>query len=56
MIALLTGEALEVIDVGLGAHDHLEGWYGFVAGRAVSRVTKEPQVVPPAEDQVCLGV
>ena len=56
MIALLAGEALEVVDVRLGAHDHLEGGYGFVAGRAVARVSEEPQVVPPAEYEVGLRV
>ena len=37
VVALLTGEAFEVIYVGFGPHHHLEGGYDFVAGGAVTR-------------------
>ena len=37
MVALLAGEALEVVDVGPGPHHHLEGRDHLVARRAVAR-------------------
>ena len=42
MSALLTGEALEVVDVSPGPHHHLEGWDHLVAGSAVARGAKQP--------------
>lgn len=56
MSALLTGEAVEVIDVRPGPHDHLERRYLFIAGRAASRIAEEPEVVPLTEDKVSFGV
>lgn len=56
MVALLTGEALQMVDVVPGPHDHLEGRYHLVAGRAEASVAKESQIVPLAEHQIALGV
>ena len=41
MVALLTGEAFEVIDVGSSPHDHLEGRDDLVAGRAITGCAKQ---------------
>lgn len=56
MSALLTGEAVEMIDIRPGPHDHLERRYLFVTCCAASRVAKEPEVVPLTEDKVSFGV
>jgi len=42
VIALLTSEALQVIDVGSRAHHHLERRDDLAAGRAVTGISKEP--------------
>lgn len=42
MVALLTGEALEVVDVVPSSHDHLEGGDHLGAGSAVPSVTEQP--------------
>ena len=42
--ALLAGEALQVIDVGSGPHHHLECRDDLLAGRAVARRAKEPEM------------
>jgi hypothetical protein len=42
VVALLTGEALQVVNVVSGSHYHLEGWYYFCARRTVSSSTKQP--------------
>jgi len=54
--ALLTREALQVVDVGPGPHDHLEGGDHFVARGAVAGGAKQPEIVPLAEEEVALGV
>lgn len=54
--ALLTRKALQVVDVGPGSHHHLEGGDHLVAGRAVARGAKQPEIVPLAEEEVPLGV
>ena len=54
--ALLTGEALQVVDVGAGPHHHLEGWDDLLAGGAVASGAKQPEVVPLAEEEVPLRV
>jgi len=41
VVALLTGEALQVVDIGAGAHHHLEGRDHFAAGGAVARIAKQ---------------
>lgn len=41
MIALLTGEALEMVHVVPGPHHHLEGRYHLVARGAEARVAKQ---------------
>lgn len=56
MIALLAREAFQVVDVSPRSHHHLEGWYDFAARRTVAGVTEQPQIVPPAEYEVCLRV
>ena len=43
MVALLAGEALEVVDVSLGAHHHLEGGDHLVARRAVPRRAEQSE-------------
>ncbi len=43
MVALLTREALQVVDVGARPHHHLEGRDHFIARRAVSSRAKEPE-------------
>lgn len=53
---LLTGKAIEMIDVRPSSHDHLEGRYRLVAGRAISGIPEEPEVVPLAEDKVGLRI
>lgn len=52
MVALLASEALEVVDVAACAHHHLEGRDHFVAGRAVTSVAEQPQIVPLAQNKV----
>ena len=42
MAALLAGEALEVVDVVPGPHDHLEGRDHLGARRAVAGVAEQP--------------
>ena len=37
LMTLLTGETVEVVDVALGPHHHLEGRDDFAAGGAVTR-------------------
>lgn len=41
MIALLTSEALQVINVGSRAHHHLERWNYFAARCAVTGISEE---------------
>lgn len=41
MIALLTGEALEMVHVVPGSHHHLEGRYHLVARGAEARVAEQ---------------
>lgn len=41
VIALLTSEALQVVDVGSRAHHHLERRDDFAAGRAVAGISEE---------------
>lgn len=45
-----------MIDVRPGSHDHFEGRYRLVAGRAISCIPEEPEVVPLAEDKVGLRI
>ena len=45
MVALLAGEALQVVDVGPGAHHHLEGGDHLVARRAVASSAKQPEKI-----------
>ena len=54
--ALLTSEALQMVDVGPGPHHHLECRDDLLAGSAVARGAKEPEVVSLAEEEVPLGV
>lgn len=42
VVALLTGETLQMVHVTLGTHDHLKGRYHFVAGRTVARRSEQP--------------
>lgn len=42
LVTELAGEAVEVIDVLLGPHDHLEGWDELATGRTVPRHAKQP--------------
>ena len=54
--ALLTSEALQMVDVGPGSHHHLKGRDDLLAGSAVARGAKESEVVSLAEEEVPLGV
>ena len=54
--ALLTSEALQVVDVGPGSHHHLECRDYFLAGSTVACGAKQPEVVSLAEEEVPLGV
>jgi hypothetical protein len=49
VIALLTCEALKMIDIASCPHHHLERWDDFVASRAKAGVAEQPQVVSLAE-------
>lgn len=51
-----TGEALEVVDVPLCPHDHLAGRDGLTASAACPAVTKEPDVIIPAENHASFAV
>lgn len=42
VIALLTCEALQVIDIATGPHHHFKGRYHLVAGSTESSATKQP--------------
>ena len=54
--ALLTREALEVVNIGPSSHHHLEGGDDLLAGGAVAGGAEESEVVPLAEEEVPLGV
>ena len=54
--ALLTSEALQMVDVGPGSHHHLECGDYFLAGSAVARGAEQAEVVSLAEQEVPLGV
>ena len=54
--ALLTGEALEVVNIGAGPHHHLEGGDDLLAGGAIAGGAKQSEVVTLAEEEVPLGV
>ena len=54
--ALLTSEALQMVDVGPGSHHHLKGRDDLLAGSAVARGAKQAEVVSLAEQEVPLGV
>lgn len=41
MIALLTSEALQVVNVSPRAHHHLECWDNFAAGCAVTGISEK---------------
>ena len=41
LMTLLTGETVEVVDVALGPHHHLEGRDDLAAGGAVARRSKQ---------------
>ena len=56
MPALLTREALQVVDIGPGPHHHLEGGDDLLTGGAVAGGAKQSEVVPLAEEEVPLGV
>lgn len=43
LIAELAREAVQVVDVLFGPHDHLEGRDELVAGRTVPRDAKQPE-------------
>lgn len=43
VVALLAGKALEVVDIALGSHHHLEGRDDFVTRCAVARRAKQPE-------------
>ena len=51
LIAELAREAVQVVDVLLGPHDHLEGWDELAAGCAVPRYTKQPEIHQRTETQ-----
>jgi hypothetical protein len=42
VVALLTGEALQVVDVVPGPHDHLERRNHLVTRSAVARIAEQP--------------
>ena len=54
--ALLTREALQVVDIGPGPHHHLEGGDDLLTGGAVAGGAKQSEVVSLAEEEVPLGV
>ena len=54
--ALLTSEALQMVDVGPGSHHHLKCRDYFLAGSAVARGAEQAEVVSLAEQEVPLGV
>lgn len=55
VVALLAGEALQVVDVGPRPHHHLKGRNHLLARRAVTRRPEQPEVISLAEDEVPLG-
>lgn len=55
VIALLAGEAFQVVHIPPCTHHHFECWDGLVARRAETRGTKQPEVVPFTEDEVSFG-
>ena len=54
--ALLTSEALQMVDVGPGSHHHLKCRDYFLARSTVARGAKQSEVVSLAEQEVPLGV
>lgn len=56
VIALLTSEALQMIHITPGTHHHLKRWNDFTTRRAVSRISKQPKIIPLAQDEVRLRI
>lgn len=55
VVAVLAGEALQMVDIPTGPHDHFKGRYCFAARRAETSSAEKPEVVPLAEYEVGLG-
>lgn len=55
VIALLAGEAFQMVHVAPCPHDHFESGNSFVARRAKTRCSKEPEIISFAQDEVCFG-
>ncbi len=53
VVALLAGEALQVVDVCPGAHHHLEGGDHLVARRAVASSAKQPEKMDEKKIATC---
>lgn len=56
VIALLTSEAFQVVDIGPRAHHHLERWDDFAACRAMTGISEKSQIVSFAENKIGFGV
>jgi hypothetical protein len=54
MVALLTCETFEMINIVTRSHHHLERWNDFVACCTKARVSEQPQIVALAEHQIAL--
>lgn len=52
MVALVAGETVEMINVVLGLHDHLECGDGFRTGRTEPRCTEQSEIVSPAQHEI----
>jgi len=56
LVTLLTGETVEVVDVALGPHHHLEGRDHFAAGGAIARRSEQSEIIAFAENEIGAGV
>lgn len=56
MIALLTSETFQMINVAPSPHDHLKSGYHLTTCRAIPRIPEQSEVVPLAKDQIRFGV
>jgi len=52
LVAARAGETIEMVDVVLGSHHHLESRYGFATGSTITCRPKQSQIVALAHDQI----
>lgn len=56
MIALLTSETLQMVNIIPSPHHHLKSRYHFRTSRAITSVTEQSEIVPFAQNQIRFGI